>query len=144
MNHIRLLAFSSVLLLALGAAAQQNPASPEASATTAPDTHTPALTPVEQHLKMLSEKLGLSADQQAQARPILQQMHDGSQKLEDDSTLTPEQRHAAMHGLFTKADQQMRTFLTDPQKKTLDEMEAQMHSEHPGSPDASPAPSPQN
>ncbi len=79
-----------------------------------------------------------------QARPILQRMHDGSQKLEDDSALPPEQRHAAMHALFTKADQQMRVFLTDPQKKTLDEMEAQMHQEHHGSPDASPAPSPQN
>jgi Spy/CpxP family protein refolding chaperone len=140
MNLIRLLAFSSVLLLALSTAAQQTTTSP----ATGPDMHPPTMAPVAQHLKMLSDQLGLSVDQQAQARPILQQMHDGSQKLEDDPNLTSEQRHAAMHSLFMKADQQMRVFLTDAQKKTLDEMEARMHQEHPGSPDGTPAPAPQN
>jgi hypothetical protein len=96
-------------------------------------------------LKVLSEKLALTPDQQDKARPILQQMHDGSQKLEDDQTLTPEQRQAAMHPLFLKADQQLRAFLTDDQKKKkLDEMEAQMpHAQHTGS-DGSPSAPPQN
>ena len=136
MNRICMLAVSSVFLLALSAVAQQTAASP--------DTHNAAsgaVPEVEQHLKMLSEKLELTADQQAKARPILQQMHDGSQKLHDDPTLTPEQRQAAMHPLFMKADQQMREFLTDDQKKKLDDMEAQMHREQPA---GSPSTSPQN
>jgi|HubBroStandDraft_2_1064218.scaffolds.fasta_scaffold428803_1 hypothetical protein len=143
MNHIRLLAFGSVLVLAFSAAAQQTTTSPEAI----PDTHaaaSAALTPVEQHLKMLSEKLGLTAEQQAHALPILQQMQDGSQKLEDDPTLTADQRRAAMHPLFMKADQQMRAFLSEDQKKKLDEMEAQMHQEHHGGPDGTSAAPPQN
>jgi hypothetical protein len=92
---------------------------------------------------MLSEKLDLTADQQAKARPILQQMQDSSRKLEDDTTLTPEQREAAMHPIFMKADQQLREFLTDDQKKKLDDLESQMHGphDHPGG--NSPAP-PQN
>ena len=142
MNRICMLAVSSVFLLALSAVAQQTATSPDthkaASAAPAP----PEVPEVEQHLKMLSEKLDLTADQQAKARPILQQMHDGSQKLHDDPTLTPEQRQAAMHRLSTKADdEQMREFLTDDQKKKLDGMEAQMHREQPA---GSPSTSPQN
>lgn len=120
MNRNRLLAVGAVLMFALSTMAQQ-PA-------TSPDAHAAAVAPVEQHLKMLSEKLGLTADQQDKARPILQEMHDGSQKLADDPSLTPDQRQAAMRELFMKSDKQVRTFLTEDQKKKLDDMEAQMHS----------------
>jgi Spy/CpxP family protein refolding chaperone len=127
MNRIRLLAAATVLMFALSMGAQQTAQSP--------DNHTAAaaVANVDQHLKMISEKLALTPDQEAKARPILQQMHDESQKLQDDTTLTPEQRQAAMHPIFMKADQQMREFLTDDQKKKLDEMEAQMHHSRPSS-----------
>jgi hypothetical protein len=120
MNRLRLLAVGTVLMFALNAAAQQT--------TISPDAHAAAVAPVEQHLKMLSDKLSLTADQQDKARPILQEMHDGSQKLQDDQSLTPDQRQAAMSELFMKADKAVRVFLSEDQKKTLDEMEAQMHS----------------
>jgi len=119
MNRLRLLAAVPVLMFALSTVAQQN--------TTAPDPHAAAVAPVEQHLKGLSDKLGLTADQQDKARPILQEMHDGSQKIEADQSLTAEQREAAMHPLFMKADQQLREILTEDQKKKLDDLEAQMH-----------------
>jgi hypothetical protein len=122
MNRIRLLAAGTVLMLALSAAAQQS--------TTTPNAHAAAVAPVEQHLKMLSEKLALTADQQDKARPILQEMHDGSQKLDNDQSLTPDQRRAAMSELFMKSDKQMREFLNDDQKKTLDDLETQMHGPH--------------
>ena len=54
-------------------------------------------------------------------------MHDGSQKLEDDQSLTPEQKHQGMMPVFMKADKALREILTEDQKKKLDEMEAQMH-----------------
>jgi len=119
MNRLRLLAIAAVLMFAMGAVAQHT--------TTSPDAHAAAVAPVEQHLKMLSEKLGLTADQQDKARPILQEMHDGSQKLEDDQSLTVDQRHEGMVPVFMKADKALREILTDDQKKKLDEMEAQMH-----------------
>jgi Spy/CpxP family protein refolding chaperone len=118
MNRLRVLAVATVLMFALSAVAQQS--------TTAARAHTAA--PVEQHLKMLSDELGLTADQQDKVRPILQEMHDGSQKIADDQSLTPDQREAAMGPVFMKADKAVREFLTDDQKKKLDEMEAQMHS----------------
>jgi hypothetical protein len=122
MNRFRLLAAGTVLMFALSTAAQQT--------VTSPSAHAAAVAPVEQHLKMLSDKLALTADQQDKARPILQQMHDGSQKIDGDQNLTPDQRHTAMSGLFMKSDKQMREFLNDDQKKMLDDLEAQMHGPH--------------
>lgn len=119
MNRLRLLAVAAVLAFAFGAGAQQS--------TTAPDAHALAVAPVDQHLKALSEKFSLTAEQQEKARPILQEMHDGSQKLEDDQSLTPEQKHQGMMPVFMKADKALREILTEDQKKKLDEMEAQMH-----------------
>ena len=132
MNRLRLLAVGTVLMFALSATAQQT--------ANSPDTHTPGVANVDAHLKMLSEKLDLTADQQDKARPILQEMHDGSQKLADDASLTPEQRHAGMMPLFMKADKEIREFLTDDQKKKLDDLEAQMHSGSHGNPNGSASP----
>ena len=119
MNRFRLLTMMTVLIFALSATAQQS--------TTMPDAHAVAAAPVDQHLKALSDKLALTADQQEKARPILQDMHDGSQKINDDQGLTPDQKHAAMSELFMKSDKALREFLTDDQKTKLDAMEAQMH-----------------
>lgn len=132
MNRLRLLAVGTVLMFALSAVAQQSAGGPNVQAA--------AVSPVENHLKMLSEKLDLTADQQDKARPILQEMHDGSQKLADDASLTPEQRHAGMMPLFMKADKQLRELLTDDQKKKLDDLEAQMHSGSHDNPNGSASP----
>jgi Spy/CpxP family protein refolding chaperone len=139
MNRIRLLVIGTALMFALSTVAQQT--------ATSPDTHaagtSAALAPVEQHLRMLSEKLDLTEDQQARARPILQEMHDGSQKLADDQSLTPEQRQAGMHPLIIKADKQIREFLTEDQKKKLDDLEVNWHQRPYGKMDGNPSTSPQ-
>ena len=136
MNRIRLLAAGTVLMFAIGAVAQQT--------TTSPDVHAAAVAPVEQHLKVLSDKLDLTADQQEKARPILQEFHDGSQKLADDQSLTPAQRHEGMVPVFMKADKALRAILTDDQKKQLDAMEAQMQGGSHDNPHGTTAPPPGN
>jgi hypothetical protein len=118
MNRIRLLALVTVLIYGLSTAAQQP--------TTGPSAHNAATASVEEHLKVLSEKLALTSDQQDKVRPILQEMHDGSQKIDDDQTLKSDQRQAAMHSVFMRADKQIREILADDQKKRLDDLEAQM------------------
>jgi len=136
MNRIRLLAIGTVLVFALSTVAQQT--------TTSPDAHAAAAAPVEQHLKALSQKLDLTADQQDRVRPILQEMHDGAQKLDDDQTLTPDQHQEGIRPLITKADREIREVLNDDQKKKLDELEAQMHPVPHANPDgAASAPHPQ-
>lgn len=118
MNRIRLLALGAVLAFAFPVIAQQ------AATTTA--HHTPT---VEQHLKALSEKLGLTANQQQKARPILKEMQRAMQDLMDDKRLTQEQLHDRMLQARTKADKKLREFLNDEQKKKLNELESQPHPE---------------
>lgn len=117
MNRIRLLAIGTVLMFALSTVAQQT--------TTSPDGHVAGVPSVDGHLKMLSEKLDLSTDQQAKARPILQEMHDRMQKLANDTSLTDDERMAGQKPIRAKADKKMRAFLTDDQKKKLDELETE-------------------
>lgn len=76
---------------------------------------------------MLSQKLELTADQQQKARPILEEMQAGMQQVANDKSLTHDEAMARMHPVFMKADKQMRVFLTDDQKKKLDDLEEQMH-----------------
>ena len=135
MNRFRLLAVATVLAFAVPAIAQQE-------STTASATHI-ANAPVEQHLKMLSDKLDLTADQQDKARPILQQMHNDTQKIVEDKSLTQDEAAARMHPIFMKADKELREFLTDDQKKKLDVMEQQMHPEHHGGESGAPPSTPQ-
>ena len=97
---------------------------------TAPPEHAMVMPDVDQHLKMLSEKLALSAEQQEKTRPILKEMQDEMQKVSGDKSLTPDQMHAQMHPIMMKADKQLREFLTDEQKTKLDAMEEQMHHPH--------------
>ena len=94
---------------------------------TAPPENAMVVPDVDQHLKMLSEKLELTAEQQEKARPILKEMQDEMQKVMDNGSLTHEEATAKTHEAFMKADKKFREFLTDAQKTKLDEMEQQMH-----------------
>lgn len=123
MNRIRLLAIAMLLCIGLASAAQQN------SGNAAP--HQPAqgtaASNTEEHLKMLSENLSLTADQQQKLRPIIQDMLDERQRLMHDESLSVEQREAKQRALHEKADREARKFLNVEQQKKLDELEAQHH-----------------
>jgi hypothetical protein len=92
-----------------------------------PPEHAMVMPDVDQHLKILTEKLALTADQQEKARPILKEMQGAMQKDMDDKSLTSDQMHEKMHSDFMKADKEFRTFLSEEQKTKLDAMEAEMH-----------------
>lgn len=122
MNRRRALTITAAMLLTLPAApsvfAQQ------AEAPAAPPHSQPN---VDDHLRMLAQKLDLSADQQDKARPILEEMQTSMQKITDDKSLSHEEAMAQTHSVFMKADKRFREFLTDDQKTKLDELEQQMH-----------------
>jgi Spy/CpxP family protein refolding chaperone len=121
MSRLRLLGLAGLMVLAElvvlapPAIAQQ--------AATAPAQHAMVLPSVDEHLKMLSEKLGLTADQQEKVRPIIAEMQDGLQKVMDDKSLTREQMHEQSHQVYMTADKKLREFLTDEQKTKLDDLE---------------------
>jgi Spy/CpxP family protein refolding chaperone len=121
MNRLRLLAIATLLTLALPLAAQQ--------ASTSGDTQAASAMPsVEQHLKVLAEKLDLTSDQQDKAKPILQEMQDATQKYMQDESMSRDERRDYAKASRYKADRKLRLTLTDEQKKKLDQIEEEWHS----------------
>jgi hypothetical protein len=128
MNRFRLVAAGTILILATVMAAQQPP----------PGADSPAQSPhssggvngmpsVDDHLKMLSDKLALTPDQQSKARPILQEMQESTQKVAENKKLSDQERTSRLKACHSRADTKLRQILSDDQKKTLDQLEQDAH-----------------
>jgi hypothetical protein len=102
------------------------------------------LPPAKEQLKILTDKLGLTADQQSKAEPIIRDLHDATLKLMGDRRLTQEERLNRVRPLRLNADKKLREILSDDQKKKLDAYEHgphdEMHGELTGHPSAEQAP----
>ena len=129
MKYFRLLAMGMTLTFALISAAQQTP-SGAADTEKQQQGQSNVQSAVDQHMKVLTERLSLSVEQQAQMKPILQKMMEARQTLMQDSGLSDEARHEKMKALHEKSDKQARTFLSEEQKKKLDEFEQEPHGMH--------------
>jgi Spy/CpxP family protein refolding chaperone len=123
MNRIRTLAIATAMLFALPAFAQQGQA-PAAPFHTLPS--------VDDHVHVLGQKLDLTAEQQEKIKPIIAEMQADMQKVMDNKSLTHDEAEARMHPILMKADKQMRGFLTEDQKKKLDDLEQQSFGMHGG------------
>ncbi len=121
MNQRNLLAIGTMLTFALTGAARGAPAASSGLAT------------VESQLKALTGKLDLTEDQQARIKPVLEELHDSTQKLAEDESLSPDERLAKVRPLRYKADRKIREVLNDDQKKKLDRYEQGPHPEMHGS-----------
>ncbi|HWY42056.1 MAG TPA: hypothetical protein VNX66_01065 [Candidatus Sulfotelmatobacter sp.] len=118
MNRIRLFVIGSMLAIAPAVLAQQTaqPDSPAKGAAQGRD-----LPDVGNQLKVLTQKLDLTADQQPKVKTILQELHDATQKLVQDETMSHEQLLDKVRPLRLKADKQLREILSDDQKRKLDQ-----------------------
>jgi hypothetical protein len=117
MNRI-LLAIGTMVMFALTGVAQQTTAKPDGGVPT-----------VEKHLKVLSDKLDLTGDQQAKTKPILKELHDATQNLMQDESMSREERLGKVRACREKADKKIREILNDDQKKKLDQLEQEPHPE---------------
>jgi len=129
MNRFRLIAVGMMLMLAMTTTAQQAPPSADKPAD---NPHSDrgvnnGVPTVEDHLKMLSEKLALTADQQTKARPILQEMHDATQKVMQNKKLSDQERSSKQRICHLRADTKLREILNDDQKRKLDQLEEDAH-----------------
>jgi Spy/CpxP family protein refolding chaperone len=124
MNRVRLLAIGSMLLIAPALPAQQ-PAQPGGSAKAGAQD----LPKVEEQLKVLTQKLELTVDQRPKVKTVLQELHDTTEKLMQDETLSHEQLLDNVRPLRLKADKQLREILSDDQKKKLVQYLQGPHSE---------------
>ncbi|HZR16971.1 MAG TPA: hypothetical protein VFE51_06565 [Verrucomicrobiae bacterium] len=135
MKPIRLLAVGTMLTVALTTPAQQNAAGPggthgQPDVTSGARDEVPT---VETHLTVLTEKLELTGDQQVKIRPILQELHDATQKIAQDDKLSREERLNKVRPERFKADKKIREILSDDQKKKLDQFLHGPHGEMHGS-----------
>jgi Spy/CpxP family protein refolding chaperone len=90
---------------------------------------------VEQHVKLLSQKLGLNADQEAKAKPILREMTAAVERLEQDNNLSHQQQQDKIKASRDKADKKLRKILNPDQKAKLDQLEHQAPPGFKGEPD---------
>src|SRR5260370_5962392 len=114
MNRIRLLAIGTMLMFALTTVAQQTTTQPGGPAKgVSGDAHDGGVPTVEGHLKLLTEKLDLTGDQQTKIKPILQELHDATQKLMQDEGMSREERLGNVSACPYKADKEIREILND-------------------------------
>ena len=123
MNRVRLLAIGTMLMLALTSVAQQATSSSDAQVENGSGSE------VDKHMTLLTEKLGLSSDQQAKVKPILQKMHDSTEKYMADESISRGERMDNAKACRYKADREVRKILADEQKRKLDQLEEEMHPE---------------
>lgn len=105
-----------MLTLGITAAAQQ----------TTPSSAAPT---VQNQLRVLTEKLDLTRDQQTKIKPILDQLHEAAVKIMQDDSLSREERLAKARPWFYQTDRKIREVLNDDQKKKLDRYEQGPHPE---------------
>jgi Spy/CpxP family protein refolding chaperone len=127
----RLLAIGTLLIVVLTASAQQTATRPGG---TDKEEHgqrgsQDGVPTVETQLKVLTEKLDLTDNQQARVKAILEELHDATLKLVQDKSLSHEDRLAKVRPQRYKADKQIREVLSDDQKKKLDQYLQGPHSE---------------
>lgn len=77
-------------------------------------------------LEMMTKRLNLTADQQAQVKSIQQDTREQMMALRNDSTLSQDQRQAKMMDVRKSSQDKIRGVLTDEQKPKFDAMQAQM------------------
>lgn len=128
MNRFRLVVTGTILMFALTTFAQQTTTSSNAH-----DSMGGGPT-VEKQLTLLTEKLDLTADQQARTKNILQQLDETTQKIMQDESMSREERMDNVRASHHEADKELRAILNDDQKKKLDQFEQEPHPEFHGNP----------
>jgi protein CpxP len=122
MKTIRKITLLAVCALAAVAFAQQNPP-PQGGGDQGRRRGMPS---VDDQLKNLTEKLGLTDDQQAKVKPILEDAHSQMATLMQDESMSREDKMAKGRSLRETTNGKIRDVLTDDQKKKFDEMQKEM------------------
>jgi Spy/CpxP family protein refolding chaperone len=91
----------------------------------------PGMGNVDDHVKELTTKLNLTADQQTKVKAILEEHNQQMQAMMKDDSGSKEDRHAKMKSMHDSVHAKVREVLTDEQKPKFDamvkDMENNMH-----------------
>ena len=134
MKPLRLITLLASCLFAMAALAQQNPPAQESGEHKHGGHMGPGMGNVDDHVKELTTKLNLTADQQAKVKSILTEHHQQMETTMKDSSLSKEDKHAKMKSEHDSVHAKVREVLTDEQKPKFDamvkDMESNMHGTH--------------
>jgi periplasmic protein CpxP/Spy len=122
MKKIKTTIFLSTMLLALSAFAWQSPTGQEGKE----DHGHMGKQSLDDHVKMVSEKLNLSDDQQSKVKAILVDSHQQMHTIMDDASLSQEDKKSKLHSLHEATHSKIREVLNDDQKKKFDVMLQEM------------------
>jgi Spy/CpxP family protein refolding chaperone len=83
----------------------------------------------DQRLAKMTKRYKLTADQQSQIKPILQDEQQQMQSLRSDTTSSREDKHAKMQSMHQASTQKIEAVLTDEQKQKFeaDQQKMQQH-----------------
>jgi periplasmic protein CpxP/Spy len=109
MNRVRLVLIGTMLIAAVAMLAQQTSAN-------SPSKDVGNLPSVDAQMKVLTEKLDLTAGQQSKIRPIMLELHDYTVKLMQDESLSQQERLDKVRPRRIEAGEKIRQFLTEDQK----------------------------
>lgn len=117
-------ALGSLLVVGLSGNAllAQDQSAPPATSEQVP-AQRPAHVPNPQHqAKKMAKALGLTPDQVSKIEPILADRDQQVQSLRADTTLTPSDRKAKMHGIRQDSDSRIEAILNDTQKQQYEQI----------------------
>jgi Spy/CpxP family protein refolding chaperone len=123
MKYVRTFALLAIFLLGAAAFAQQNPSPQPPPGGQGQRRSMPS---VDDQLKMMTDKLGLTADQQAKIKPILEDQRTQAQAVMKDDSLSQDDKRTKMRSLHESTNSKVRDLLTDDQKKKYDEWQQEM------------------
>ncbi len=124
-NKLCTLALAGLLSVAGGAALAQDNAAPPAPQQGQGYGHRGMMNPDEQ-LKHLTRQLDLTADQQAQIKPLLESQQQQAMQLHQDQSLSQQDRHSKMMAIHTDTRSKIEAVLNDTQKQKYEAMQAKM------------------
>ncbi|MGZ4830840.1 MAG: hypothetical protein ACXV5R_09420 [Candidatus Angelobacter sp.] len=138
MKLMRLITLLAACLFTMAALAQQNPPAQE-SGEHKHGGHMghgmgSGMGNIDDHVKELTTKLNLTADQQTKVKTILESNHQQMETMMKDESMSKEDRHAKMMSMHDSVHAKVREILTEDQKPKFDamvkDMEDHMHGMH--------------
>jgi len=86
----------------------------------------------ENRLKMLTEKLNLTEDQQAKLKPVLEDQSKQIKAIHDDASLAPADKQAKMKEVHESSTEKINAILTPDQQTKWKQMRQEMMEKHKG------------
>lgn len=125
MSRIRSAGIGILLIFGLSLQGRQAGSASQGSANGVPR--------VQDQLRVLTKSLDLTIIQQEDIKPALRRLHDATEKLVADKSLTPGQRLEKIKPLRYEVYGKLRAILNDDQRKKLDQFGQEPHPEMHGS-----------